>query len=137
MGCTSSDVKTGDRKDEITLEFTLEEEDNEEIYLFGSEFSDDNRDKLKMVIEGKEYELKEKFNLSNLNNKTNILKVTFKGVHNIEICTYMFASRNIISISDLSPMNKCKIAHMDFMFKIVNCNNYHIFQNLIQKMLKV
>ena len=43
--------------------------------LFGSKFVEKNKDKCKLVIEGKEYELLEKFNVKKLTKKKRILKL--------------------------------------------------------------
>ena len=59
------------------------------IDIFGSEFVENNKNKCKMIIDNKEYEITEKFDIKNCTN--NELKIKLKGIDNITNMSYMFA----------------------------------------------
>ena len=58
------------------------------INIFGSNFVKNNKNKCKMVIDNKEYELAEEYNVKNNNN--NKLNIKLKGINNITDMSYMF-----------------------------------------------
>ena len=70
--------------------YNINEEDKkfENINIFGSEFVKYNKNICKMIIDNKEYEIKEKYNIENYNN--NELKIKLKGIDNITNMSCMF-----------------------------------------------
>ena len=59
---------------EINIIYDINKKNKEDsIRIFGSEFVKNNKDICKMIIDNKEYELEEKFNIKNYNN--NILNI--------------------------------------------------------------
>ena len=96
------------KKDEIL-------EDEDEIYIFGSEFVKNNKDKCKMIIDNKAYKLKEKCYIKNYRN--NILKIKLKEINNITNLSHMFnGCSSLSSLSDMSKWNTSNITNMSFMF---------------------
>ena len=61
------------------------------INIFGNKFVENNKNKCKMIIDNKEYEITEKYNVQNYNN--NNLKIKLKGINNITDLSYMFFGR--------------------------------------------
>ena len=65
-----------------------DERDDKNITIFGSKFVRNNKNICKMIIDDKEYEIKEKYNIENYNN--NELKIKLKGIDNITNMSCMF-----------------------------------------------
>ena len=63
------------------------EADKNNINIFGSEFVKNNKNICKMIIDNKEYEIKEKYNINNYNN--NILKIKLNGINNVLNMSYI------------------------------------------------
>ena len=71
---------------EINIIYDINKENN--IKIFGSEFVENNKNKCKMIIDNKEYEISEIYDVkSNNNNKLNI---KINGINNITDMSYMF-----------------------------------------------
>jgi len=70
----------------IDQNYDENEDDEENIKIFGSKFVKNNKSKCKMIIDNKEYDLAEKYKIEN-NEK---LIVKLKGVDNINNISYMF-----------------------------------------------
>ena len=88
-------------------------EDN--INIFGSEFVKNNKNNCKMIIDNKEYDLEEKFNIKNCNN--NILNIKLKGIDNITNMSYMFKwCSSLSSLPDISKWNTDNVTNMSYMF---------------------
>ena len=85
--------------------------------LFGSKFVQNNKDKCKIVIEGKEYELLEKFNVKKLTKKKENFKVILKGIKKITDMSYMFSyCYGLSSLSDVSKWNISNVTNMYCLF---------------------
>ena len=95
-----------------------DEEENEfrdEINIFGSEFVENNKNKCKMIIDNKEYEITEEFNIENYNN--NKLNIKLKGINNITNMSFMFWECNLLSsLPDISKWNTNNVTNMSNMF---------------------
>jgi len=65
-----------------------EDEVRNEISIFGSKFVENNKNKCKMIIDNKEYEITDKYNIEKYNN--NKLNIKLKGINNITNMSYMF-----------------------------------------------
>ena len=85
------------------------------IRLFGYKFVENNKNICKMIIEDKEYELIEKYDIVNFNN--NILEIKLKGINNIKDMSYMFfGCSSLSSLPDISKWNTNNITNMYGMF---------------------
>ena len=82
-----------------------------EVRLFYESFIERNKNNAKIVIEGKEQDLIEKYKLSNYNK--NILQVKLKGITNIIDMSLMFAScESLLSLPDIHRWNTTNIINM-------------------------
>ena len=61
---------------EINIIYDIKEENK--IRIFGSKFVKNNKDICKMIIDNKEYEIAEYFNIENYKNSNNKLKINLK-----------------------------------------------------------
>ena len=105
---------------EITLIYILKPE----ISVFGKEFCKRYKNLLKIVIEGKEYELKETYNFSPFSliykrkiKKTDDFQIKLKGIMNITDMSDMFNMSDLLSSPDISKMNTNNITNMSNMFR--------------------
>ena len=78
---------------EISIIYNIDKEDEEYedgkyINIFGIGFVENNKDKCKMIIDNKEYEITDRYNIENYNN--NELKIKLKGNNNVTDMSYMF-----------------------------------------------
>ena len=73
----------------------------ENINIFGEKFIKNNRNNCKMIIDNKEYNIEEKFEITNNNN--DILNIKLKGIENIIDMSNMFnGCKNLLSLPDIS-----------------------------------
>ena len=85
--------------------------------IFDSHFINNNKDKCKMIIDNKEYELMEEFNIEGLNNNNNILEIELKIYQTITDISFMFyRCSSLISLPDISKWNTDKVIDMSWMF---------------------
>ena len=71
------------------------------INIFGNKFVENNKNIYKMIIDNKEYEITDKYNVKNNNN--NRLNIKLKGVNNITDMSYMFNEcSSLLSLPDIS-----------------------------------
>ena len=85
---------------------------NDNIRIFGNEFVKNNKNKIKLEIEGKEYELIEYYKI----NDNNILEIEIKGIENITNFSYMFCGCSSLSHINLSNFNTINVTNMSCMF---------------------
>ena len=89
----------------------IHEENN--INIFGSIFVKNNKSICKMIIDNKEYEITEKYNIKN-NNK---LKIILKGINNVTNMSFMFYGCSLLSsLPDISKWNTSNVTNMSNMF---------------------
>ena len=79
---------------EISIIYIIDKEDEEYedgkyINIFGLEFVKNNKDKFKMIIDNKEYEIIDTYNIENHNNN-NELKIKLKGTNNVNDMSLCF-----------------------------------------------
>ena len=102
----------------INIIYNINYEDREYINyinLFGSEFVKNNKNICKMIIDDKEHEISEKFNITNFNN--NILEIKLKGIDNVTDMSYMFyRCSSLSSLPDISKWNTNNVTNMCYMF---------------------
>ena len=94
--------------------------DENNINIFGSEFVKNNKNICKMIIDNKEYEITEKYNIKNYNK--NILQIKLKGINNVTNMSDMFYNcSSLLSLPDISKWNTNNITNMSDMF--YNCSS--------------
>ena len=97
---------------EINLIYNIKEE---EINIFGSEFVKNNKNICKMIIDNKEYEITERYNI--ISKKINKLKIKLKGINNVTNMSYMFyGCSSLSSLPDISKWNTNNITNISYMF---------------------
>ena len=74
----------------ISMIYKINKIKDNNIKLFGETFVKNNFNNLKMIIDGKEYKLSEKFKIKNYSSDKIIVKL--KGVKNVTNMSYMFES---------------------------------------------
>jgi len=103
---------------EISIVYNINkknEEDEENIRIFGHEFVENNENKCKMIIDNKEYKITEKYNITNYNN--NKLEIKLKGVNNVTNMGGMFSEcKSLSSLPDISKWNTNNVTNMSVMF---------------------
>jgi len=83
------------------------------IKIFGSSFIKNNKDKCKIIIDGKESELQEYIP----NNNSDFIEIRLKGIKNIKDISYMFSGCSSLSnLSDFSKWNTTNITKMKRVF---------------------
>ena len=65
------------------------DENSERIKILGEIFVKNNRNKLKIIYKGKEYDLEEEFELKNENDEKEI-NIELKGLNNVDNLSHMF-----------------------------------------------
>ena len=101
----------------INIIYNINEDDRKcgNINIFGSKFVKNNRDKCKMIIDNKEYEITEQYNIENYIN--NELKIKLKGINKITDMSNIFREcKSLSSLSDISKWNTNNVANMSYMF---------------------
>ena len=87
---------------EVNIIYKIENEFN--IYIFGDEFVNNNKDKCKIVFENKELELASYFYIKDhINDNLNELQIKLKYINNITNMSYMFFG--CISLSSLPDIS--------------------------------
>ena len=91
----------------INIIYNINEEDRKyenSINIFGSKFVKNNINICKMMIDNKEYEITEQYNIENYIN--NELKIKLKGINNITDMSNMFYEcKSLSSLPDVSIWN--------------------------------
>ena len=99
------------------------------VRIFGSEFVKNNKNICKMIIDNKEYELEEKYNVKGNNNKN--LKIKLKGFSNVTNMSYMFSDcSSLLSLPDISKWNTSNIKNMNEIF--YNCKSLSSLPDISQ-----
>jgi len=85
------------------------------IRIFGSKFIENNKNKCKIIIDNKELEIAEEYNIKINNN--NKLQIKLKGIDNVTNMSYMFYGCSLLlSLPDISKWNTNIITKMSYMF---------------------
>ena len=99
----------------INIIYDINKEKGDEINIFGAEFVKNNKNKCKMIIDNKEYEISEKYNIENYNDK--ILKIKLKELENVTNMRGMFCDcESLSSLPDISKWNTNNVTNMSNMF---------------------
>ena len=68
-----------------------------------------------MIIDNKEYEIADKYNIENYNN--NKLNIKLKGINNATDMSDMFRGcRSLLSLPDIPKWNTNKVTNISYMF---------------------
>ena len=88
--------------------------DNVRFRIFGEKFVINNKNKLKVEIEGEEFELMEYYD--NIDNKLEI-KLKLKEIENIIDISYMFfGCLSLLNLPDISKWDTSNVINMEYMF---------------------
>ena len=85
---------------------------NDNIRILGKEFIKNNKDKIKLEIEGKEYELMENYKI----NDNNIIEIKIKEIENVTNFSYMFCGCSSLEYLDLSFFDTQNVTNFSYMF---------------------
>ena len=100
---------------EIKLIYDIHKEDKC-VKIFGEKLVENNKDVCKMIIDNKEYEIAENFNIENYNN--NKLEIKLKGINNVTDMSYMFdGCKSLSSVPDISKWYTNNVTNMRSMFR--------------------
>ena len=101
----------------INIIYDINNEEGDEIYIFGYNFVKNNKNKCKMIIDNIEYEITNKYNIKNY--KYNRLNIKLKGINKISNMSFMFSKcSSLSSLPDISKWNTNNVTNMSDMF---NC----------------
>jgi len=98
---------------EINIIYDINGKDS--INIFGADFMENNKNICKMVIDNKEYELEQKYNIKG-NNDTK-LKIRLKGINNVTNMSWIFSECSTLSfLPDISKWNTYNVTNMSWIF---------------------
>ena len=98
---------------EINIIYDIKERN--EITIFGKEFVKNNKNICKMIIENKEYEITERYNIKS--KKINKLKIKLEGINNVNNISHMFSGcSSLSSLPDISKWNTNNVINMHSLF---------------------
>ena len=98
---------------EINITYDIKE--GNEIKIFGEEFVKNNKNICKMIIDNREYEITERYNIKSKN--INKLKIKLEGINNVTNMSYMFSGcSSLSSLPDISKLNTNNVTDMSNMF---------------------
>ena len=122
------DKITNKEKNIINIIYKVEDK-HKDVKIFSDEFVKNNKSLCKIMNEGIEYELKEKFNLNDCKKVKNILKIKLKGIRNITSAWQMFREcSSLLSLPDISEWNTIKVTNMRAMFS--SCSSLSSLSNI-------
>ena len=99
----------------INIIYDINNEEGDEIDIFGYDFVKNNKNKCKMIIDNIEYEITNKYNIKNY--KYNSLNIKLKGINKISNMSSMFRGcSSLSSLSDISNWNTNNVTNMTDMF---------------------
>ena len=105
--------------DEIKIIYKVKDK---EVKLFGEDFVKRYKKNCKLIIDGKEQELKEKYSFGIFSSKKEILEIKLKGITNITNMSDMFYwCTSLSSLPDISKWNTSNVTYMSRMFR--GCNS--------------
>ena len=71
--------------------------DEKFIQIFGEYFASNNRDKCKMIIDNKEYEISKYYEVYEVNNNNNKFNIKLKGINNVTDMSFMLSDCSSLS----------------------------------------
>ena len=103
-------------KNDILIKYKIKKE-RKYIYIFGYEFVANNKNKCKYIYEDKQYELTQKFDLTNYDKSKDILEIKLIDIKNITNMTYLFYyCDSLVDVPDISDWNTSNITNMSYIF---------------------
>ena len=101
---------------EVNMTYNIDrEENNNTINIFGTDFVKHNKDKCKMFIDGEEYEIRKKFDITNYDKEK--LEIKLKGINKITDMSYMFSGCSTLSsLENFTNLNTHNVTNMTCMF---------------------
>ena len=103
----------------INIFYNINEKDKKNGYIniFGSEFVENNKNICKMIIDNKEYEISENYNIKSYNK--NKLEIKLKGINNVTNLSEMFYNcKSLSSLHDISNWNTNKVTKKELARKL-------------------
>jgi len=104
---------------EINIIYDINKKSKKEgdyINIFGYQFVKKNEKNCKLIIDNKEYEITEEYNIKKY--KNNKLKIKLEGINNITDMSFMFEGcLSLISLPDISKFNTNNIKYMNSIFE--------------------
>ena len=122
-----------DKKNELLMRYKIFEQgkiNSNLIKIFGKNFVENNKQKCKIICEGKIYELTDYFDSNALDNRnSNILEIKLNGIDKITDASHMFSEcTSLISISGISHWNTINVTNMSMMFHA--CSSLKFLPNI-------
>ena len=122
-----------DKKNELLMRYKIFEQgkiNSNLIKIFGENFVENNKQKCKIICEGKIYELTDYFDSNALDNRnSNILEIKLNGIDKITDASHMFSKcTSLISISGISHWNTINVTNMSMMFH--GCSSLKFLPNI-------
>ena len=100
---------------EINIIYNINEE--KDINIFGSKFVENNKNICKMIIDDKEYEISEKYNIEKKKNNELELKLKLMGINNVVDMSGMFCGcSSLSSLPDISKWYTNNVTDMSGVF---------------------
>ena len=91
------------------------DENKDEIKIFGKKFVDNNKNNIKLEIEGNEYKIMESYKIKIKKNKN--LRIKIKGIENITNMSHIFEDcLSLSNLPDISKWNTNNVTYMSSMF---------------------
>ena len=117
------------KNNEANIVYIIGDFDNE-IKLFGEEFVKNNKNNCILIIDGKEHELCENINRSELTSKKEkIVKIKIKEIKTITDMSYMFSNCcTLIDLPNISEWDTSSVTNMKGMFN--NCEALSILPDI-------
>ena len=111
-------VNNEENLNEIIMKYKIQEKDkkNKFVKITNQYFINENKNNnIKLIINGKESDLIEKYNISNY--KCDILEIRLKGMDNIKKANYMFYEcSSLYSLSNAHKWNTSEVINMSYLF---------------------
>ena len=112
--------------DEVTIIYDLNYRYRitDKLNLFGKEFTENNKNLCSIIIDGKEQELCQYYDLKDINDisTTEIFKIKLRGITKIRNASYMFSKcHRLINLPDISKWDTQNVYDMSHMFEECNC----------------
>ena len=105
--------------DEINLQYKVEDD---EVKLFSKIFVENNMNNCKLLINGKEQELKDTYTFGLFRTKKDILEIKLKGITKItNMCGMFFNCSSLSSLNDISKWNTSNVTNICGVFR--NCTS--------------
>ena len=112
-----------DMQDSYTFELEYKTLIGEKTKILGEKFVDKNKNKCKIIYNGKEHDLTEYFKNDNKDNQANILKIQLTINKNITDISYMFHEcKALLSMKDISNLDNSNTINLNKSFSDYNSN---------------